>query len=164
MANVKTKDVVLTRILNAPRERVWKAWTDPVEIKRWWGPKDFTAPHVNLDLRVGGKYLYCMHGPKGSEFDKDMWSGGTIEELVPMEKIVSTDYFTDEKGNVMSPKEFGMPGEWPEDGMRITVTFEDAGPGKTKLTIVHEGHPEDFASMAEAGWSTSLDKLAASLS
>ncbi len=158
----ETVDIVITRIFNAPRERVWKAWTDPAETKKWWGPKDFTAPHIKTDLRTGGKYLFCMRGPKGSEFDKDMWSGGTYKEVVPMEKIVATDHFADAEGNHVSPKDFGMPGEWPEE-MVVTVTFEDAGEGKTKLTLVHKGHPKEMADMAKAGWNESLDKFAAAL-
>ena len=155
----KTKDIVITRMFNAPRERVWKAWTDPKELVKWWGPKDFTSPVCKNDLRVGGKYLYCMRGPAGSEFDKDMWSTGTYTEVIPMEKIVATDFFADADGNIISSKEYGMPGEWSED-MIITVTFDDAGPAKTKLTIIHKGHPTEIADMANDGWNQSLDKFA----
>ncbi len=153
-----TRTIHITRIFNAPRERVWKAWTERDMVKQWWGPKDFTAPHIEIDFRVGGKYLYAMHGPVGSEFDKDMWSGGEYLDIVPMEKIVATDYFTDEHGNKVNGAETGMPGEWPDE-MKVTITFEDAGEGKTKITLVYEGHPADFADMAEQGWSESLDKF-----
>lgn len=159
---VDTKTLHITRILNAPRERVWQVWTEPEYLKKWWGPKDFTAPYIDNDLRTSGKFLYAMHGPAGSEFDKDMYSGGEYLEVVPMEKIVATDNFTDEHGNIMTPEEYGMPGEWPEQ-MKVAVTFEDAGEGNTKLTIVHEGHPADFAGMAEQGWNESLDKFEKSL-
>jgi uncharacterized protein YndB with AHSA1/START domain len=91
-----------------------------------------------------------------------MWSGGEYLEIVPMKKIVATDYFTDEKGNKISPKDVGMPGEWPDE-MTVTVTFEDLGDGKTKLTLLHEGHPIEMADMALAGWNESLDKFAAAL-
>lgn len=155
------KTITITRIFNAPRQRVWDAWTKPEEIKKWWGPKDFSAPSVNNDLRKGGKFLYAMHGPKGSEFDKNMWSGGEYKEVIPMEKIVATDNFTDEKGNVISPAEYGMPGDWGD--MVVTVTFEDAGKDKTKVTIIHEGHPENFADDANTGWNQSLDKFEAIL-
>ncbi len=158
----KTKDIVITRIFDAPREKVWKAWTEPEHLKKWWGPKDFTTPAIKQDLRTGGKYLYCMRGPKGSEWDKEMWSGGTYMEVIPMEKIVASDHFADADGNVVSPKDFGMPGEWPEE-MEVTVTFEDAGEGKTKLTLVHKGHPVEMADMANQGWNESLDKFAAIL-
>lgn len=159
---MNTKTLVITRVFDAPRARVWDVWTDPEHVKKWWGPKDFTAPHAESDLREGGRYLYAMRGPAGSEFDKDMWSGGTYKEVVPMEKIVATDHFTDEKGNPISPKDLGMPGEWPEE-MIVTVTFEDTEDGKTKVTIVHEGHPAEMADMAEAGWNQSLDKFATAL-
>lgn len=159
-----TKTVHITRIFNAPVERVWKAFTDPTEIKKWWGPKDFTAPVVKIDFKEGGKYLYCMRGPKGSEFDKDMYSAGTYKEIVPMKKIVCTDHFADSEGNYVSPKDFGMPGTDWADEMLVTFTFEDAGDGKTKLTLVHEGHPMEMQKDATAGWNQSLDKLAASLS
>lgn len=159
---MNTKTLHITRIFDAPRVRVWQAWTDPKLIAKWWGPKDFTSHSNKVDLRVGGKYHYCMHGPAGTEFDKDMWSGGEFREIVPLEKIVMTDHFADEKGNYVSPSTYGMPGEWPEE-MVVTVIFEDAGEGKTKLTLTHEGHPADMADMAKAGWNESLDKFAAIL-
>lgn len=157
-----TRTLRITRIINAPRERVWQAWTDPEQIKKWWGPAGFTAPHAESDLRAGGTFLYAMHGPAGTEFDKDMWSGGEYREVIPMEKIVATDNFTDEHGNVISPNDAGMPGEWPEE-MVVTVTFEDTDDGKTRLTLEHTGHPEEMAEMAEQGWNQSLDKFEAVL-
>jgi uncharacterized protein YndB with AHSA1/START domain len=159
---LKTKTIRITRILNAPREKVWRVWTEPEHMKKWWGPKDFTAPAIKQDLRVGGKFQYCMRGPAGSDWDKDMWSGGVYKEVIPMEKIVATDYFMDDKGNKITPQEMGMPGEWPEE-MVVTVTFEDAGSGKTKLTLVHEGHPVEMAEPANQGWNESLDKFESAL-
>ncbi len=160
--NSPTTDIVITRIFNAPRERVWAAWTDPELTMKWWGPEGFTSPACKIDLRVGGKFLFCMRGPAGTEFDKDMWSTGEYREIVPMEKIVCTDNFADAEGNIVSPKDYGMPGDWPEE-MIVTVTFEDAGEGKTKMTLVHKGHPTEMADMAQAGWNQSLDKLAAAV-
>ncbi len=156
------KTIHITRVFDAPRERVWKAFTDPNEVKKWWGPKNFTAPSIEIDFKVGGKYVYCMRGPAGTDFDKDMWSGGEFKEIIPMDKIVASDYFINEKGEKISGAEYGMPGEWPEE-MMVTFTFEDAGTGKTKLTLVYEGHPAEIADMAEAGWNESLDKFAAIL-
>ncbi len=156
--NPKTTDIVITRVFNAPRERVWQVWTDPKHITKWWGPKNFTCPALSIDLRTGGKFNYCMHGPAGTEFDKDMWSGGQFKEVIPMEKIVASDYFTDKDGNKISPQEYGMPGDWPDE-MEVTFLFEDAGPGKTKLTLTHKGHPSEMADMAKQGWGESLDKF-----
>jgi uncharacterized protein YndB with AHSA1/START domain len=71
------QELVIERIFDAPRELVWRAWTDPERMKRWWGPKDFTAPHITIDLRVGGKYVSCMRGPDGNDF----WSTGVYRKL-----------------------------------------------------------------------------------
>jgi uncharacterized protein YndB with AHSA1/START domain len=159
----KSTDVVITRTFNAPLERVWEAWTHPEELKKWWGPKDFTAPAITTDFREGGTFHYCMHGPAGSEFDKDLWSGGVFKEIIPMKKIVATDYFADDKGNKISPKEYGMPGDdWPDE-MLVTVTFEEVAPGKTKLTLLHQGHGKEMVEPATQGWNESLDKFAAIL-
>ena len=100
----RSKELVITREFDAPRERVWKAWTDPELLKRWWGPEQFTAPSIKIDLRVGGKYVFAMQGPPGSEWDKVMCSGGIFEQIVPNEKLVLTDYFSDENGNKLPPR------------------------------------------------------------
>lgn len=57
------QELVITRVFDAPREPVWKAWTEPERLRRWWGPKDYTAPVCKVDLRVGGKYLFCSDRP-----------------------------------------------------------------------------------------------------
>lgn len=153
---VKTQELVIERIFNVPRELIWKAWTDPEMLVRWWGPKDFTAPVCRLDFRVGGKYLYCMRSPDG----KDYWSTGTFTEIVPLERIVQTDSFADEKGNVVPASHYGMNADFPLE-LVITLTFEDLG-GRTKLTLRHAGMPTGKdAEGADAGWNESLDKLAA---
>ena len=160
--DAKHKDIVITRVFDAPVERVWKAFTDPKQVERWWGPETFTSHSAKIDLRVGGKYLFCMRGPAGSPFDMDMWSGGTYKEIVPMKKIVATDHFADKDGNEIPASTMGMPGDWSQE-MIVTFTFEDLGNRKTKLTLKHEGHPIEMAKDATSGWNTSLDKLAASL-
>lgn len=151
--------MVITRIFDAPRELVWKAWTDPELVKKWWGPKIFKAPHVSIDFRVGGKYLFCMQAEEGEEvWKKGIWSTGEYKEIIPMEKIVCTDSFADENGNAVSSSHYGMEGMPME--LLITVTFEDTKDGKTKMILRHEGMPEAFAKDASAGWDESFDKLA----
>lgn len=154
---VAGREITIERIFDAPLELVWKTWTEPERIRRWWGPKDFTCPVAKSDFRVGGAYLYCMRSADGQEY----WSGGTFREIVPMERIVATDHFTDEQGNKVSPSHYGMEGDWPADDLVVTVTFEDLD-GKTKLTLRHAGFPKADLGETE-GWNQSLDKFAASL-
>ena len=152
------RGLVITRVFDAPRELVWRAWTEPAHAMRWWGPKGFTAPVIKIDLRVGGKYLYCMRSPDG----KDYWSTGVYREIVPMERLVMTDSFADADGNVVPASHYGMPGDWPRE-LLVTVTFEDDG-GKTKMTLQHVGLPEgEMSEQAGAGWNESFDKLAEEL-
>lgn len=153
------EELVIERVLPASREAVWKAWTEPELIKRWWGPEGFTAPVIENDLRVGGKYLYCMRGaekPGGEE--KDYWTTGVYREIVPDERIVSTDSFADSEGKVVPATHYGMSAEFPLE-MLLTVIFEEQDK-KTKLTIRHDGIPASDIEGARAGWGTSLDKLA----
>lgn len=158
-SNTETKqDLVIERVFDAPRDQVWRAWTDPEEVKKWWGPEHFTSPSAKIDLREGGTYLYCMRSPDG----KDYWSTGVFREIVPMERIVVTDSFADEKGNVVPGSHYGMGDDFPLE-MQVTVTFEELD-GKTKLTLRHAGMPAgEMGDQAGTGWNQSLDKLAASL-
>ena len=154
----KGSEIVITRVFDAPVDRVWKAWTKPEEVKRWWGPKTFHSPVCEIDLRVGGKYLSCMRSSDG----KDFWSTGVYREIVPQERIVVTDSFADPKGNVVPATYYGMSPDTPLETL-LTVTFEDLG-GKTKLTLRHAGLPAGRESeLAGQGWNETLDKLAAAL-
>lgn len=154
--NQKTMDqeLVITRFFDAPRELVWKAWTKPEHLMQWWGPKDFTAPVIKIDFRVGGKYLWCMRSPESEEY----WSTGVYREIVEQEKIVTTDSFSDAQGNVVPASYYGMSGDWPLE-LLVTVIFEE-NDGKTKVTLQHEGIPAgENRDSAKAGWNESLDKL-----
>lgn len=160
--------IKIERVFNAPKELVWKAWTDEELAKKWWGPEGFSAPSIKMDLRVGGKYVFAMHGPAGSEWDKDMYSAGVYKEIVQFEKLVVTDYFSDENGNKIKPSEEGQDVNFPDE-MTVTVLFEEVENGKTKLTI-HYPKPEteaQFQAMLKSGmkegWSSSLNKLETSL-
>ncbi len=161
-------NLVISRVFDAPVALVWKAWTDPKEIKKWWGPGGFTAPSIKVDLRVGGQYIFCMRGPKGSPWDKNMYSAGFFKEVIPLKKIVATDYFSDKDGNKIDPSVHGLTGDMPQE-MVATTRFETAGKDKTKLTIEYP-KPKSKAQLEamlksgmEEGWNTSLDKLQASL-
>jgi len=162
MITMTEKELVVTRIFDAPRERVWKAWSKPGHFRKWWGPKDFTAPHITIDFRVGGKYVYCMRGLGPDGVVRDFWNTGEHLEIVPMDKIVATMSFADEHGNTVPASRYGLPGEWPAE-IILTVSFEDIGGGKTKLTVREAGIPGLMTEMAGLGWDQSLDKLAESL-
>jgi len=154
MSETNSNDLVIVRVFDAPREMVWKFWTDPEKMKKWWGPKPFTAPFINIDFRVDGKYLYCMRSPDNQDF----WSAGTYKQIVPMEKIVCTDSFADKNGKIISANDYGLEGEWPKE-LTVTVTFEDMN-GKTKMTMRQEGLPtEKMKEQTQEGWTTSFDKL-----
>ena len=129
------KGIVIERVFDASPEAVWRAWTDPEIIKQWWGPEGFSAPSIKVDLRVGGKYIFAMHGPKGSEWDKDMYSAGIYKEIVPNKKLVVTDYFSDEKGEMLEPADFGQDPDFPKEST-VTVLFEETEAGQNK-TFYH---------------------------
>lgn len=165
MQPTKKQQVRIERVFKASPEKVWQAWTDPELVKKWWGPEGFTAPSVKSDLRVGGKYVYAMQGPAGTEFDRVGYSGGEFTEIVPNEKIVVTQYFCDEAGNKIAPSEAGMPiADFPEEST-VTVLFDDQGDGTTKLSIVYAEPETDtqweamLKSGMNEGWQSSLNKL-----
>ena len=147
-------EIVITRLFYAPRDLVWRAWTEPGFVMQWWGPKGYTSPSCTIDLRVGGKYLYCMRSPEG----KDFWSTGVYREIKKPERIVCTDSFADEKGNVVPATYYGMSPDFPAE-MLMTVTFE-VRPGMTRITLRHAGIPlGEMRDLTRAGWNESLDKL-----
>ena len=146
-------EIVINRVFNLPVSVVWLAWTDAEYFKKWWGPRGFTCPSSKMEAKVGGKYLSCMRGPDGKEF----WSTGVVKELIPERKLVVTDSFSDDKGNIKSASEYGMPGGWPKE-LLITVYLEEAD-GATKMKLKHQGVPNEMREDCIKGWNESFDKL-----
>ena len=137
--------MVVTRVFDAPRELVWKAWTDPKYVMQWWGPKGFTS------------FLCCMKAPDGQEF----WNAGEYHEIVPHEKIVSSMYFSDSKGNKVEPAQLGIEHEAIDGAYDVTI-FEDLGNGQTKLTFIGNEPMESAKNSGQMeGWNQILDKVAA---
>jgi uncharacterized protein YndB with AHSA1/START domain len=111
------RELVLTRLIDAPRELVYRAWTDAELLKQWFAPKPYTTPHAVLDVRPGGSNLIVMAGPDGTE----MPNPGVYLEVVPNERLVFTDAYT----------EAWQPSQKPF--MTVILTFEDED-GKTRYT------------------------------
>ena len=135
--------LVITRIFNAPRRLVFKAWTDPEQIARWQGPKGFKTTVEKNELRPGGQYRFHMLDPDGG----DHWSQGIFQEIVEPERLVMFGSWADAEGNYTRPK------------TTVTVTFDDLG-DKTRLTL----RQEIFESVTardehKGGWNSSLDRL-----
>jgi uncharacterized protein YndB with AHSA1/START domain len=113
------RDLVLTRLIDAPREKLFRAWTDPELLKQWFAPLPYTTPTAELDVRTGGSNFIVMRGPDGA----DMPNRGVYLEVVPNERIVFTNAYT--KAWEPSEKPF----------MTVVLTFEDEG-GKTRYTAL----------------------------
>jgi len=150
-ARVGTEEqgLVIERVFEAPRELVWRAWTEPQHFMLWYGPKGFTLPTCEIDFRVGGRFLFGMRSPDGQEYS----TTGVFREIVTLERFVHTESMADEQGNAV-----------PATETTVTVTLEDLGGGKTKLTLQQTGWSDDsMAAGASAGWNQAFDKLAATL-
>ncbi len=117
---------IISRVLNAPRALVWKAWTDPEELKLWFGPKGFTMPVCTMEFRPGGVFHYCLRGPNGAE----MWGKWVFKEITPPEKIVLVNSFSDAAGNLTRHP---MAPMWPAESLSTTTFVEQDG--KTTLTL-----------------------------
>jgi uncharacterized protein YndB with AHSA1/START domain len=149
--NTGLPEVLITRIFNAPRELVYlvyRAWTDPKQMAQWWGPRYFTNPVCEMDVRPGGAILIHMQDPDGVVYPMK----GVFQEVVEPERLVFTSSaFEGEDGSSLL-----------ED--TTTVTFEEQD-GKTKLTVhsvITKAAPGAEGALAgmEEGWTQSLDKLA----
>ena len=162
MADVKPFEI--SRVHDAPRGLVWKCFTDPECMKQWWGPKGFTVIQSKMDLRVGGTYLYGMKAPNG----QPMWGKFTYREIVPQEKLVFINSFSDEKCGL---SRHPMAPTWPLEMLSV-FSFEEQPGGKTKFTVrwsPHNATEEErktfdagHASMNQ-GWSGTLEGLQAYL-
>lgn len=146
------KELVIVREFAAPRDLVWKVWTEPEHIEKWWGPRGFSTRVNDIDMREGGKWNYVMIGPDGTEYPVN----GVFSEIVPPERIVTTDEFGDKYEEI-------MPGVDLPKGLVATAVFEDLG-AQTRLTLtVSHASVEDRKKHEEmgvvAGWNSSFDKM-----
>ena len=158
-------EFVITRVFDAPRELVWKAWTDPKHMAQWWGPRGFTNPVCEMDVQPGRAYRIVMRSPDGVEYPIK----GAYREIVEPERLVMTmdcSEHPDAWHDLVNPNHKKAEGN-PAWEMVSTATFE-AIEGKTKLTVRTRF---ESAAIREAmlkmgmteGWSQSLDRLAEEL-
>jgi len=144
------REIVITRLFDAPPEVLFEAWTDPEQLAQWWGPEGFTNPVCELDVRVGGSWRIVMRAADGAMYP----CKGVYLEIVAPERLVFTNTAVDDQGTPVL------------DGL-TTVTFEEEH-GTTKLTLrtsavaLVPGAVEKLAGM-DTGWSMSLDRLAREL-
>ncbi len=145
--NEVLKELTITRLINAPRQRVWKAWTDPKQVAQWWGPRGFTNPVCEVEAKPGGKILIHMSG-----FGMLAPMAGVFKEVVEPERLVFTNnaYFDTSLSKILI------------EGV-TTVTFADEG-GKTRLTVhaqVLKAAPEATQALAgmDQGWTEQVGKL-----
>jgi uncharacterized protein YndB with AHSA1/START domain len=144
------RELVFTRVFDAPREIVFKAWTDPERLKRWWGPNGFTNPVCELDPRPGGAIRIHMRGPDGTVYP----NRGVFHEIVEPERLVFSIGADDQQGNIIIE-------------VVNTVTFTEQG-GKTTLTLQSRiikatAEAAPYLAGMESGWSQALDHLAAEI-
>lgn len=145
----ETRDLVLDRLLDAPREKVWRCWTEVELMKQWFVPKPWTLPHAEIDLRPGGSSLVVMADPEGNEYP----NRGVYLEVVPNEKLVFTDAFT----SAWEPSE--------KPFFACTLTFADEG-GKTRYIARARHWTVEDRKAHEAmgfheGWGICADQLEA---
>ena len=159
-----TPEFVITRLFDAPRELVWKTFTDPEHMQHWWGPKGFKARVVKMDFWPGGVYLYSLKSPDGHE----MWGKFVYREIVAPERVVLINSFSDENGGLtrhpLSPT-------WPLEMLSV-FTFAEQD-GKTLFTLKWSPYNatdterqtfEAGRKSMQGGWTGTLDQLTEYLS
>lgn len=127
LAGMVSKPFVITREFNAPRDLVWKAWTELDQLMQWFGPKDFTMPKATLDFQPGGLFHYCLNTPDG----KELWGRFVYREIVPPTKLVWMNSFSDKDGGITSHP--FTKDAWPRELLTVVTFAEQAG--KTTVTV-----------------------------
>ena len=151
--------VRVTRIYNAPVEMVWKTWTDPQLVKRWWGPDRFSCPVAKIDFREGGVSLVSMLAPPafGGQESFSIWA---YQRIVPFLSIEFIQNLADKEGNKVRPVDVGMPPDFPED-IRTVVDFKDLGNSRTEMTVSEFADMGQMSHFAKLGLEQCMDKLGA---
>ena len=147
--------VVIERSFDAPVSLIWQMWTVPERFKAWYGPDGATIPVAKMDVRPGGKRLVCMEIPT-PDGPMQMWFSGEYRDVVENERLVYTEFVSDQNGHVVSPSNTGTAQGHPTT-TEVRVELSEMG-DCTKMVMTHTGIPDD--SPGAAGWVMALDKLA----
>jgi len=152
--------IVVTRVFNAPIDLVWKTWTDPELVKRWWGPDKFTCPSAKIDFRAGGVSVIAMKAPNevaGGQVWFNIW---VYEAITPFERIEFVQSLSDAAGNKLDPTLAGMPPDFPAE-VPTVVTFKSISPNKTEMTVTQYADMGQMTHFAKLGLEQSIDKMTA---
>lgn len=154
--NTNKKELVVTRLFDAPIEQVWNAWKDPELVKRWWGPDGFTAPVAKIDFREGGTSLVCMSSPQFG----DNYSTWHYRKIAPMQRIEYIHNLVDKDGNKIDPVSIGMPEDFPQDQLN-TVSFRTVDANRTEITVTEYDWTEgQMMELSRMGLEQCLEKMA----
>ena len=160
-SDIRSEDFVISRVFDAPRELVWKCFTDPAHMNAWWGPKGSIVTQGTMDLRPGGTFHYRLEIAGGVE----IWGKMVYREIAPRDRIVFINSFSDQAGGTTRHP---MAPDWPLEMLTI-FTFEDVPGGKTRFTVRQSSHNASekerrtFDSQHDSlkqGWGGTLEKLA----
>lgn len=148
------KELFITHLFDAPRELVFRAWTDPEQLMHWYAPDGCTIEFKTIDVREGGTFHSCIHDP----IHGDCWIKGVYQEAVFPEKLVFSMVLTNEDGYSVESTDVGKPVDWPKE-IITTVTFT-AIKNQTKLSI-HQTVPEEDAKQTGAyqSWIKMFNRL-----
>ena len=153
------KKIEVVRTFDASAEMVWRLWTDPELVKRWWGPKHYTCPVAKIDFRIGGKSIVSMLAPKemGGQEYYSVWEYIRITPLTTIEFIQS---LSDKDGSKIVPADVGMPSDFPRD-IKTLVILKELEKNKTEMTVTEFADFGMISQFAQIGLEQSLEKMAA---
>lgn len=155
--NLNKQAIVITRVFDFSVELVWKAWTNPSLVMKWWGPAEYTSPRCEIDFREGGKFLFCMQAPE-SHGGQESYSAGVYKVIKPLVRLEFNQYLSDSNGNYIDPAEVGLPTDFPAI-VEFVIDFTSKGK-QTELKITEYGWTSgEMLDNAIMGTNQSLDKL-----
>ncbi|MFC3106968.1 SRPBCC family protein [Undibacterium arcticum] len=143
MTSTANREIVISRVINAPRELVFKAWTDPQQVAKWWGPKGFTNTIHEMDVKPGGIWRFVMHGPDGVDYNNKI----VFIEIVPPARLVYSHGGDDERES----EQFHVTVSFDKQGSKTALTMRSLFPSVEKC--------EQIKQFAIEGGNSSLDCL-----